>query len=254
MQIKGKIHCLFEQSGTFKGEFSKLGFEAYDYDLKNDFEQTDYQIDLFTQIETAYNAERKQDENTPTIFDGFSQDDLIMAFFPCIYFTGSTNPRYFTLENTNYNYAHLTLNERFDAIIDRARKRERFYELLYMLCGVCLSRGLRLIIENPWTQPGYLKNNFLKEPDIIDNDRTKRGDFFHKPTGYCFFNCKPTHNFTYAPTPKEEQKRIFYYQGKTRTVARSMITHEYVHNFILDHILGEEVNTNHKQQKELEFC
>ena len=25
MQIKGKIHCLFEQSGTFKNEFKKLG-------------------------------------------------------------------------------------------------------------------------------------------------------------------------------------------------------------------------------------
>lgn len=45
-----KAHCLFEQSGTFKNEFKKLGIEAYDYDILNDFGQTDYQIDLFDEI------------------------------------------------------------------------------------------------------------------------------------------------------------------------------------------------------------
>lgn len=47
-------HCLFEQSGTFKNEFKKLGIEAYDYDILNEFGQTDYQIDLFAEIERAY--------------------------------------------------------------------------------------------------------------------------------------------------------------------------------------------------------
>ena len=47
-------HCLFEQSGTFKNEFKKLGIEAYDYDILNDYGQTDYQIDLFQEIENAY--------------------------------------------------------------------------------------------------------------------------------------------------------------------------------------------------------
>ena len=45
-----KAHCLFEQSGTFKKEFIKLGVEAYDYDILNEFGQTDYQIDLFAEI------------------------------------------------------------------------------------------------------------------------------------------------------------------------------------------------------------
>lgn len=47
-------HCLFEQSGTFKNEFKKLGINAYDYDVLNDFGQTDYQIDLFNEINVAY--------------------------------------------------------------------------------------------------------------------------------------------------------------------------------------------------------
>ena len=44
-------HCLFEQSGTFKNEFRKLGYEAYDYDIQNEFGETDHVIDLFAEIE-----------------------------------------------------------------------------------------------------------------------------------------------------------------------------------------------------------
>lgn len=47
-------HCFFEQSGTFKNEFKRLGIEAYDYDIQNNFGETDYQIDLFEQIELAF--------------------------------------------------------------------------------------------------------------------------------------------------------------------------------------------------------
>lgn len=45
-----KVHCLFEQSGTFKNEFKKLGIEAFDYDIQNEFGETDYIVDLFSQI------------------------------------------------------------------------------------------------------------------------------------------------------------------------------------------------------------
>lgn len=73
------IHCLFEQSGTFKNEFKKLGYEAYDYDIQNAFGQTDYVIDLFAEIETAYGGKE-------SIFDRITKDDLILAFFPCTRF------------------------------------------------------------------------------------------------------------------------------------------------------------------------
>lgn len=49
-----KVHCLFEQSGTFKNEFKKLGYEAFDYDILNNYGQTDYEIDLFNEIVQAY--------------------------------------------------------------------------------------------------------------------------------------------------------------------------------------------------------
>lgn len=68
------FHCFFEQSGTFKNEFKKLGFNAYDYDILNQFEQTDYIVDIFNEIEKAYN-------NEYSIFDNISKTDSIIAFF-----------------------------------------------------------------------------------------------------------------------------------------------------------------------------
>ena len=49
-----KVHCFFEQSGTFKNEFIKLGIPAEDYDIQNNFGETNHVIDLFKEIETEY--------------------------------------------------------------------------------------------------------------------------------------------------------------------------------------------------------
>ncbi len=73
MEINGKVFCLFEQSGTFKGEFQKLGYDAKDYDIQNEFGQTDNICDLFAEIERAYNGET-------SLFDSISAEDLILAF------------------------------------------------------------------------------------------------------------------------------------------------------------------------------
>ena len=54
MEIKGVVHCFFEQSGTFKNEFKKLGYKSYDYDIQNDFGETDNVVDLFKEIEKGY--------------------------------------------------------------------------------------------------------------------------------------------------------------------------------------------------------
>ena len=62
MEIKGKVHCFFEQSGTFKNEFIKLGIPAEDYDIQNNFGQTDHIVDLFEHIEAAYDGK-------PSLFD-----------------------------------------------------------------------------------------------------------------------------------------------------------------------------------------
>lgn len=233
MEIKGKVHCMFEQSGTFKNEFKKLGYEAYDYDIQNNFGETDYVMDLFHEIEQAY-------DNKPSIFDNITPDDLIVAFFPCIYFTGSTNPCYFTLENNNYK--SLSLREKLEKILDRAKKREYFYELLYKMIGVCLLKDIRVIFENPYTTQHYLCNNFLKPPSLLDTNRLLRGDYFKKPTGYWFFNCNPTYGESFQNDKK--QKIIWRMKGqKTAGLCseeRSMISPDYARNWICDFVLGKK--------------
>ena len=57
-----KVHCFFEQSGTFKNEFIKMGILAEDYDIQNNFGQTDHVIDLFCEIDRAYDSLTRQDK------------------------------------------------------------------------------------------------------------------------------------------------------------------------------------------------
>lgn len=60
MKIIGKVHCFFEQSGTFKNEFIKLGIPAEDYDIQDNFGQTDHVIDLFENIQKSYEGGGKR--------------------------------------------------------------------------------------------------------------------------------------------------------------------------------------------------
>ena len=235
MEIKGKVHCFFEQSGTFKNEFIKLGIPAEDYDIQDNFGQTDHTDDLFKAIEDAYDGK-------PSLFDqirGGQDGDLIMAFFPCIYFTGSTNPRYYTLENNNYQ--KMTTSQKIEAMLQRSKSRQYFYELIIKLVGVCLDRGFRIIIENPYSKLHYLCNNFFKAPDVFDEDRQRRGDYFKKPTGYWYFNCVPTIGYSYQ-NPKEK-RTVFSCRGAKDaglcSEERSLISPDYARNFICDFILGK---------------
>lgn len=165
---------------------------------------------------------------------------MVIAFFPCIYFTGSTNPRYFTLEN--YNYKSLSLNEKLDKMLERSKSREYFFELIIKMVGVCLQREIRLVIENPFTTQHYLYNNFFKSPDVVDKDRTLRGDFFKKPTGYWFFNCVPTYGYSFQKD--KERKKVWECKGSNKggicSEERSLISPDYARNFICDFILGKE--------------
>lgn len=79
MEIKGKVHCLFEQSATFRDEFRKLGYDSFDYDIQNSFGKTDYQIDLFVEIEKAYDEEESI-FNKAVIW--VTVDGLVMKYLP----------------------------------------------------------------------------------------------------------------------------------------------------------------------------
>ena len=241
-----KVHCFFEQSGTFKNEFIKLGIPAEDYDIQNNFNQTDHVVDLFADIEKEYDNLTRQDKTS--VFGSIdSCQDLVLAFFPCIYFTGSVNPCLMRLDDLNYR--NLSTLEKFQRIIERGENRQRFYKLLYKLCGICEIKGIKLIIENPFNSQHFLHNNFLKEPTIVDKNRQLRGDYFVKPTGYWFFNCDPTTGFSYQ-TPKETKKVNACKQGIKAGICseeRSLISPDYARNFICDFILGKKQNLEQLQ-------
>ena len=75
-----KAHCLFEQSGTFKNEFIKLGISAEDYDIQNNFNQTDHVIDLFAEIEKAYNkrTEQNRTEQIVRLYSMICQQTMLL--------------------------------------------------------------------------------------------------------------------------------------------------------------------------------
>lgn len=228
-----KVHCMFEQSGTFKNEFIKLGIPAEDYDIQNNFGQTDHIIDLFAEIEKAYDGEE-------SIFDNITSDDLIMGFFPCVHFESMAMMYY---DMSTLNIRKMDKRKSYDKVLEKIIRREYFYILLWKLYALCDIRMLRLIIENPATQPHYLLSfqNFPK-PTIIDKNRTLRGDYFKKPTAYWFVNCKPTYGNT-IKINKNVKNILDCKSGKEAGICseeRSLISPIYAKNFICDFILGKE--------------
>ena len=92
-----------------------------------------------------------------------------------------------------YNYRNLNTVEKTIKIIERAENRHKFYILLLKFVKVVMEKNLRMILENPYAMQHYLKQgNFCKNPDIIDNNRMIKRDYFVKPTAYWFFGCEPT--------------------------------------------------------------
>lgn len=235
MEIKGKVHCLFEQSGTFKREFINLGIHAEDYDIQNSFDETNHQVDIFQAIENAYDGK-------PSLFDNITNDDLIIAFFPCIYFCDN-NVLYFSGTHINYKHWGMSKEQIITKVLERSKLRQYFYELLLKMFAICERKHLRLIVENPYSQTHYLHNNFPYLPALIDKNRRKRGDFFKKPTQYYYLNCEPTHK---QSLQEDKPKRtICKITGRSDhsglcSKERSMISQDYARNFICDFIIGKE--------------
>lgn len=234
MDIKGKVHCFFEQSGTFKQEFIKLGIPAEDYDIQNNFGETDHIVDLFQAIEDAYDGK-------PSLFDNIMPDDLIMVFFPCIFFC-ENNQLYFMGHHRNLE--RLSKKEKADTILKRSQNRTYFYEIALKIFTVCDIQGLRLICENPYAAQHFLVNNFPYKATLIDRNRALRGDYYNKPTQYWFLNCEPTYGNTYltATTHKKIASGKPSAHGGICSEDRSLISPDYARNFICDFILGKIQN------------
>lgn len=232
MRDINKAHLFFEQSGTFKNQFKKLGIDAADYDIQNNFNETDHVTDLFKAIEDAY-------DNKPSVFDNVKDNDLIMAFFPCIYFC-ATSQMAFSWGYTNYR--KMNTRQATDAILERSKNRDYFFQLAVKMLAVAKERGLKLIMENPWAEQTFLKANFVMPPTFVDKNRMVRGGYYVKPTAYWFINLEPTYGLT-VQNDKEKKTILSSKMGKQAGVCseeRSMISPDYARNFICDFIIGRE--------------
>ena len=229
------FHCFFEQSGTFKNCIKKLGGIAYDYDILNEFGETDYAIDLYNEIDRAY-------LDLSSVFDNIKQDETIIAFFPCVRFEAQIIMWYKGNARQQKNKDDIYKLQN-DLLLNKELSRN--YELVTKLAIICLKRKIPLIIENPYSTQHYLTRYWCLEPSIIDKDRTINGDIFKKPTQYWFIGCKPKQNMLLEPITFKKKKIIndcngFSKEGKAE---RSLIEPEYVERwlkmYLCDYIDGK---------------
>lgn len=220
-------HCLFEQSGVFKKEFRKLGIDAYDYDIADDYGQTDFKVDLFAEIHSAYSG-------GVSIFNKFSEKDLILAFFPCTRFEDQIL-LYFRGESFQFkNYTGL---QKLEYAMKLHEELHANYKTVSELAAVCIKKNLKLVIENPYSAQHYLKNYWPIEPKIIDKNRRDNGDYMKKPTQYWFINFEPKNNLVFEPIEYVEKRVCDYITGKDRQRVRSEIHPQYANRFIRQYLI-----------------
>ena len=218
-------HCMFEQSGTFKNEFKKLGYEAIDYDIKNDYGQTDRVMDLFEEINKGY-------AGGASVFDEIGKDDIILAFFPCVRFECQVQMMF---KGHLYQQKSWSIKKKLEKDLELHDELHFNYMTLTRLVLLCISKGLKLMIENPATMPHYLTYYWALDPAIVDNDRTLNGDYMKKPTQYFFVNMAPKNNIIFEPLNYVDVRVVDKLQtngGKSRTVQRSEISPQYASRFI----------------------
>lgn len=180
-------------------------------------------------------------DGEPSLFDEIRKDDLIMAFFPCTRFECRVPLMARTEAFQHQNWDDETRLEYSRKIVSEI---DYMYEHLCKMIILCLRKGLRMIIENPYTKPQFLTEYFPIKPKWIDQDRRDRGDLYKKPTQFFFINCEPKHNFIweaqeYIPTTKRVEK-VVGENGIKREVIRSQITSAYANRFIREFILEGE--------------
>lgn len=221
-----KFHLFFEQSGTFKNELRKLGHEAIDYDILNDFGQTDVVIDIFSEIEKSY-------AGGGSIFDNITEDDMIIAFFPCVRFEAQIiiNMRGDHIEIKKWND-----DKKLEYSMKLNNELNHMYQLVSKLAIVCIKKKIALVIENPYSSQHYLTRYWPLKPAIVDHDRRRDGDWYKKPTQYWFINCKPKNNMLFEPIEFVEKKVIENIKNQAQ---RSMIHPQYANRFLRQYILPE---------------
>ena len=204
----------------------------------NEFGETDFQIDLFAEIVNGF-------EGKPSIFDEIKEDDLILAFFPCIRFE---NQIMLFFRGQAYQMKNWSLEKKMLYDMNLLDEVNTMYKYVNYLFIICIRKNLRLVMENPYSEEHFLRRYWCYLPSIIDKDRRENGDFYAKPTQYWFLNCKPSNNFLFEAIPNNSlnvkdairmmNKEDYLKTGaKNKKTARSMIHPDYASRFIRQYLI-----------------
>lgn len=188
------------------------------------------QIELSTcivKLRGGYNGE-------PSIFDEMTTDDLIMAFFPCTRFEDQIK---MWMQGNNYSQKKWTNKQKLEYDLIIHSELQELYTVITKMVILCEDKGLRLIIENPYSPQHYLTNYWGIKPSIIDKDRRQDGDYYEKPTQYWFINLEPKQNVLFEALEYVESKKVSTIKGGNRKTKRSMIHPQYANRFIRKYIL-----------------
>jgi hypothetical protein len=185
-------------------------------------------------------------ENKPSIFDSISQDDLILAFFPCIRFENQIM-LWFRGQSSSQKKWDLEKKMLFDMdLLDEVNTMYKYVNYLFL---ICIRRGLRLVMENPYSKEHFLSRYWCYLPSVIDKDRRTNGDYYAKPTQYWFLNCEPKNNLVFEVVNDNSigisdairvvgKKEDFVKTGaKNLKTARSMIHPDYANRFIRQYLI-----------------
>ena len=180
-----------------------------------------------------------------SIFDDISTDDLILAFFPCIRFE---NQIMLFFRGQAFQQKKWTLEQKMQYDMDLLDEVNTMYKYVNYMFIVCMRKGLKLVMENPYSEEHFLRRYWCFPAKIIDKDRRSNGDYYKKPTQYWFLNCEPKNNLLLEAVPynaidckdairmmsKEDYEKT---GAKSKKEARSMIHPDYANRFIRQYLI-----------------
>lgn len=215
------VWCLFEQSGTFAGEFRERGKTAFDVDIENRFGKTDIQEDLLSALCC-------DDIPAVSILNKIRRDDFIMAFFPCTYFTDQSQ---LGSRGDSFTMKGWSVERKLNNSIELMWKRAEYYNFFCNLFKYSLDVGCKMVVENPYGQCNFLRQYFPIRPAVVIPDRRVFGDAYKKPTQFFFLNCKPASKLSQTVAVDVKKNLIEDSFGISRSIISPLFAKMFVQNY-----------------------